>query len=228
MIALSGLNPAAYALGCPAAGRLDLVSLLRMIARPADTAPKARPAAEAREELEDIGRSQQGDSQAYARIVQRHQDHIARILWRFTRDTQVHEELVQDVFVDAYLSLPTYRGQAPLEHWLARIATRVGYRFWKQSKRPEAQALTVEDWDRLASAEKSTDQQKTADLVHRLLAMLDPADRLVLTLRYLDGCSIDQTADRTGWSRPLVKVRSWRARKKLKALIELGGLETEL
>ncbi len=57
-----------------------------------------------------------GDGQAYARQVKRYQERVASRMWRFTRDTVHHQELVQDVFVEAFLSLKTYKGRAPLEH----------------------------------------------------------------------------------------------------------------
>lgn len=220
-----GLKAAILAGGC----RLDADELLCRLARFIDGPPAGRAAG--REEaasMEDIDRSRGGDSQAYERIIRRHQEHIAKILWRFTRDPATHEELVQDVFVEAWLSLAAYRGEAPLEHWLARIATRVGYRFWKRSKSPAAQALRLEDWDKLAgAADAKTDPKETAELVHRLLSMLPARDRLVLMLRYIEGCSVEETADRTGWSRALVKVQTWRARSKLKSLIEAKGMEVQ-
>src|SRR5512146_2070442 len=79
-------------------------------------------------DVDDIRLARQGDSDAYRRLVERHQNQVARILWRFSRDRLVHEELVQDVFVEAYMSLGGYNGKAPFDHWLACIATRVGYR----------------------------------------------------------------------------------------------------
>jgi DNA-directed RNA polymerase specialized sigma24 family protein len=86
-------------------------------------------------ELEDVRLSRRGDSDAYTRLIKQHQPYVSRILWRFSRDRLVHEELVQDVFVEAYLSLGSYRQKAPFGHWLSRIATRVGYRYWKQMAR---------------------------------------------------------------------------------------------
>ncbi len=86
-------------------------------------------------ELEDVRLSRRGDSDAYTRLIKQHQSHVSRILWRFSRDPLVHEELVQDVFVEAYLSLGSYREKAPFDHWLSRIATRIGYRYWKQIAR---------------------------------------------------------------------------------------------
>jgi RNA polymerase sigma-70 factor (ECF subfamily) len=173
-------------------------------------------------ELEDVRRSRNGDSDAYRRLIERHQDHVGHIMWRFSRDTRVHEELVQDVFVEAYLSLRTYRAMAPFANWLARIATRVGYRYWKQRERlHETETFSLEQWDQAVdSTQQASDAFGAGELLHKLLAQLPPRDRLVLTLRYLDQCSVEETAGRTGWTKAMVKVQTLRARKKLKKLFE--------
>lgn len=187
----------------------------------------ARPPRSA--DLEDIEKTREGDPDAYQRLVERFQDHVARILWRFTRDRAIHEELVQDVFVEAYLSLNTYRGHAPFDHWLARIATRVGYRFWKEkAKRKEAQTFSLAEWDQVVDdddAIRNIEADQAADLLHGLLEQLPPRDRLVLMLRYLEGCDVAETARRTGWTKTMVKVQALRARDKLKKLIERSGME---
>jgi RNA polymerase sigma-70 factor (ECF subfamily) len=178
-------------------------------------------------ELEDIRRSRQGDSDAYRRLIERHQEHVSGILWRFSRDRLVHEELVQDVFVETYLSLASYRAKAPFAHWLSRIATRVGYRYWKQTaRRRERESFTLDEWDQMPDepAER-IDPSEAASLVHRLLAQLRPRDRLVLTLRYLEGCDVAETAHRTGWTKSMVKVQTLRAMKKLEKLVGPAGEE---
>jgi RNA polymerase sigma-70 factor (ECF subfamily) len=170
--------------------------------------------------VEDVRRSLQGDPEAYRRLIERHQEHIGRVLWRFSRDRRVHEELVQDVFVEAYLSLSQYHGKGPFVHWLSRIATRVGYRYWKQvDRQKKRENFTLEEWDQLPgdSVEKM-DVIQAAALVHRLLGQLPPRDRLVLTLRYLEECDVAETAQRTGWTKSMVKVQTWRAKKKLEKL----------
>jgi RNA polymerase sigma-70 factor (ECF subfamily) len=181
-------------------------------------------------DIEDIRLARQGDSDAYRRLVERHQDHVARILWRFSRDRLVHEELVQDVFVEAYLSLNGYRGKAPFGHWLARIATRVGYRYWKEKARQKAvEPFSIEEWDGVADDDErleKIDPERAAGILHQVLAQLPPRDRLVLVLRYLEGCDVAETARRTGWTRAMVKVQALRARSKLKRLLERR--ETEL
>jgi len=178
-------------------------------------------------ELEDVRRSRQGDSDAYRRLIEQHQEHVSRILWRFSRDRLAHEELVQDVFVEAYLSLRSYSGKAPFGHWLSRIASRVGYRYWKQAaRRRKVERFTLEQWDQVPDeSPEQMDPSQAAALVHCLLAQLRPRDRLVLTLRYLEGCDVAETARRTGWTKGMVKVQTRRARKKLEKLVTRAGRE---
>jgi RNA polymerase sigma-70 factor (ECF subfamily) len=172
-------------------------------------------------DIEDVWASRRGDSDAYKRLIERHQQHIGKIMWRFSRDPLIHEELVEDVFVEAYMSIGTYREKAPFENWLARIATRVGYRYWKQQARQKKfERFSLQDWDRLAREEtEEIDPTKAAATLHNLLAQLPPRDRLVLTLRYLDGCDVAQAAHRTGWTKGMVKVQTNRAKKKLEKLL---------
>ncbi len=171
-------------------------------------------------DLADVHQSRQGDPEAYRRLIEQHQEYIGQVLWRFSRDRRVHEELVQDVFVEAYLSLGRYRGKAPFVHWLSRIATRVGYRYWKQiDRQKKRESFTLEEWDQLpCDSPEKMDASQAAALVHRLLGQLPPRDRLVLTLRYLEECDVAETAQRTGWTKSMVKVQTWRARKKLEQL----------
>jgi RNA polymerase sigma-70 factor (ECF subfamily) len=137
--------------------------------------------------------------------------------------------LVQDVFVEAYLSLRGYNGKAPLAHWLARIATRVGYRYWKEkARRREVEPLDVEKWDEAVGdghAAAALEPDDAGALLHQILAQMSPRDRLVLTLRYLDQCDVVETARRTGWTKTMVKVQTMRARNRLRKLIEQSGME---
>ena len=170
----------------------------------------------------DIEATLAGHGEAYARIVRRYQNDIARRMWRFTRDRRELEELVQDVFVEAYTSLASYRGTGPFDHWLSRLATRVGYRLWKRRRRAE-KTVAIQDWDApdpSRTQEAQLEAAEAAERLHRVLGQLAPRDRLVLTLMYLEEMSVAEIADHTGWSRTMVKVQAHRARKKLRALME--------
>jgi RNA polymerase sigma-70 factor (ECF subfamily) len=173
-------------------------------------------------DLVDVRAAGQGDGEAYARLIARHQQQIAARMRTFARQKSEIEELTQDVFVEAYLSLRGYRGQAPFAHWLQRIATRVGYRYWKRLARDRRRVAEhlEEHQDAARAAVDTGDAAAAGELVHRLLARLPPRDRLVLTLMYLEGHSVAEAAALSGWSAPMVKVQAFRARKKLKRLLE--------
>jgi len=170
----------------------------------------------------DIRASLAGDGEAYARLVARHQADIAAMMWRFTRNRGECESLVHEVFVEAYLSLRSYRSRSPWRHWLRRIATRTGYRYWKsQARRRREEALPPETWDQLAeSPSGDVDAKAAAEIVHAVLAKMAPRDRLVLTLMYLEQCSVPEIAHLCGWSQTMVKVQAYRARKRLRRLLE--------
>lgn len=171
----------------------------------------------------DVVAARNGDEDAYARLVRRYEKPITSLLWRFTRDPVQCEELVQQVFVDAYFSLKTYRGDAPLLHWLRRIATRTGYHFWRDKAREPAETA-LPDSDILEQIEADQDDDidptEAGTVLHALLARLPADDRLVLTLMYFEECGTQEVAERMGWSRAKVKTQALRARRKIKEIAE--------
>lgn len=168
--------------------------------------------------LADVKAALAGDGAAYTRIIEQYQNTLARRMTRFSHDAAVIEELVHDVFVEAYFSLSKYRAEAPLEHWLQRIATRVGYRYWKRRERER-----VVPFDELKHDQASRSEfEATADndeQISTALEQLPPRDRLVLTLLYLEERSVAEAAELVGWSQTMVKVQAYRARKKFQKLL---------
>lgn len=163
-----------------------------------------------------------GDDRSFAKLVERYERTVTGVLWHFTRDPIVLEELVQDTFVEAYFSLRRFRKNAPFFPWLRTIATRVGYQKWRQQRRDvRRRALLDGQGAATPCLSQSTFQapSDTAAYVYQVLERLAPKDRLVLTLQYFEGCSTQEIADRVGWSLTLVKVRAFRARKRLRALL---------
>ena len=202
-------------------GLLRLYSLAMATATPKDS---ARTDADAR----DVACAQGGDRDAFASLVARHQDTISRQMWRFTRDVREHEELVQDVFVNAYLSLEGFRGDGPFLHWLRKIAVRTGYALWRREKRRRGERqLDPELAGRLRAEAADAEPSEAAELVHGILAQLPRRDRAVLTLLFLDECRVAETAELLGWSRGMVKVQAWRARKKMAKLFRAAGITDE-
>jgi RNA polymerase sigma-70 factor (ECF subfamily) len=175
----------------------------------------------------DIDATLAGEESAYARLVRRYEGRVTQLMWRFSRDTALCEELVQEVFVEAYFSLKSYRGEAPFFHWLRKIGTRAGYRFWKRREKDKGR-LSLQDLDRIETKGDSLDPAEAGRILDSLLARLPHAERLVLTLMYFEDCGTEEIARRMGWSRPMVKMRAYRARKKINESAERENLLEDL
>lgn len=183
-----------------------------------DSQDKAEPATD----TDDVLLAVNGDHDAFGRIIDKYQRTITDQMRRFSRQPAVLEELVHDVFVEAFTSLHTYRSHAPFLHWLRKIAVRRGYRFWKTNAREKSTVSLIEIRDRLDNLTSGDTSSETGagDVLGDLLDRLSPRDRLVLTLLYWDDCSVAEAANLAGWTQVMVKVQAHRARKRLKKLIE--------
>ncbi len=139
------------------------------------------------------------------------------------------EDLTQTVFMKIFANLDQYAGQAPLEHWVSRIAVNTCIKALRAEKiRPEIrwadlgedEAQTL-DWLASSNEDLHPDRSLSSrDLVEKLLAGLKPKDRLVITLMNLEGRSIEEVNQITGWSHAVIKVRAFRARAKLRKSLE--------
>jgi RNA polymerase sigma-70 factor (ECF subfamily) len=144
----------------------------------------------------------------------------------FAREPRVVEELSQEVFVEAYFSLRNYRGDGEFAAWLNRIATRVGYQYWRQRKRRSRETVYGKDWWQAIAKqpEERLDPARAAELVRVLLDQLPPRDRLVLLLLHVENRSIAEAARLAGWSQTMIRVQAFRARAKLRALLAKAGV----
>ncbi len=173
------------------------------------------------DDLRLIQEIQVGNRDAFSLIVQKYQSTIAFQMWKFSKNSLETEELVHDVFVEAYLSLKNFRSQSPFLHWLRKIAVRVGYKHLKSLNRNQVQKekLTEHFKNKPFNSDR-VDDVEASDLLKKCLALLPPKDRLVLTLIYWENCNIKEAAELTGWSQILVRVQASRARKKLSHLLK--------
>jgi len=180
----------------------------------------------------DLARqAQAGDESAFAEIVRRYSPRVFSVASRFFRQRSLVEEAAQEIFLKAYTQLGSFEGRGSLEGWLTRIATNTCLNMVRSSKRrPE---LTVSDltddeegWLNQQSAGYGREQASVenslvaADLADRLLAVLPPEDQQALLMIDGEDASIKEVAEATGWSESKVKVRAFRARKKLREAME--------
>ena len=147
------------------------------------------------------------------------------------------EDAAQEAFLKAYTQLSSYEGRGSLEGWLTRItANQCINKLRSTKRRPESSVSELTDhegpWlenqlagvsmERHLSGESGRD---AADLAEKVLSELPADDRLVLMSIDGENLPVKDVAAMTGWSESKVKVRAFRARRRMRKAIEklLGG-----
>ena len=170
-----------------------------------------------------------GNSASFEPLVVRYSPRLFGTARRYARRESEVEDIVQEIWAKAFHKLQSWRGDAPFEHWLMRLAVHTCYDFLRDHKRNREDNLSDmvqeqdEDWlERFASepGNDPNDSLAAKQLVDKLLAQLSPASRLVITLLEIEERSVKEIAALTGWSVPLVKVRAFRARAEMRKCLK--------
>jgi len=173
-----------------------------------------------------LERARQGDNSAVRELLHALYPLMLKLVRAHLPRRTSEEDLCQMIAIKIVSNLGQYRGSVPIEHWVSRIAINTCLNAVKAEKsRPELRwADLSEDQVNLLNALTATsdDVQPAAarELVDRLLLELNPQDRLVISLLHLEGRTIAEIRQITGWSAPLVKVRAFRARRKLRVAFD--------
>ncbi len=163
-----------------------------------------------------------GDDEAFALLITRYKGRIFRLASRFARDNDELEDICQESFIKAYENLENFRHAAPFEHWITKITVRSCH----DALRARRHEKLSQTWDELSlelqdKAESMRSEARQArEFLKWAMGFLTPDERLVLTLLELEGMTIRETAEMTGWSETNVKVRGFRARQSLKKILE--------
>lgn len=169
-----------------------------------------------------------GDSASFEPLIRKYQPRVFATARRYARRESEVEDIVQEVFIKAFQKLNSFRGDAPFEHWLMRLAVRTCYDFLRGHQRNREAAFSEltepeADWlDRFVIDSGSAEENAEAarQLVDRILSRLSPAARMVITLLEIEGRPVKEIAEVTGWSVPLVKVRAFRARAEMRKILK--------
>ncbi len=195
-----------------------------------ESLPRNMMAQSFRADDELVRRVVAGETECFEDLMLRHQNHVRRIVGNHVPHDRA-AEVAQEIFVKAYTGLGTYRFEEPFPHWLATIAVRSCYDFWRTQQAADVpvSALTADHhrWiDRVMAARSDENfaeqgrRQEASEVLQWALARLSPENRLVVTLVHLDGHSIREAAALLGWSVVNVKVRAHRARQALRNILE--------
>ena len=172
------------------------------------------------------------DEEAARALVERLYPQVIYIVRGHLPKRAAEQDLAQEIFVKLFARLPDYQPQpaVPFEHWVSRLAVRTCLDALRAEKRrpelrwadlPKEQAAWMEYMLADDCAPPDSDAASARELLGRLLSQLKPEDRLVITMLDLDQKSVTEISQLTGWSKALVKVRAFRARRKLRKVAEI-------
>ncbi len=180
-----------------------------------------------RTEAQMIAAVLKGDAASFEPLVAKYSPRVFATARRYARRESEVEDIAQEVWLKAFEKLGSFRGEAPFEHWLMRLAVRICYDFLRGHQRNREMAFSElsdseSDWleRQVTQSEPNSENADAArQLVARVLEQLSPAARLVITLLEIEERPVKEIAKLTGWSVPLVKVRAFRARAEMRKVL---------
>jgi len=176
-----------------------------------------------------LDRVRENDQSASRELVETLFPLVIRIVRSHLPRRVSEEDLAQDIFLKMFTRLEQYQGAVPFPHWVSRIAvTTCIDQLRAQKRRPEFRWADLSEneaevLDNVLTDERDTtpgDAMAARELVHKLLDQLKPDDRMVIQLLDLEQKTIAEISAQTGWNQTLVKVRAFRARRKLQKLFQ--------
>jgi RNA polymerase sigma factor (sigma-70 family) len=169
-------------------------------------------------DIQLIDRILAGDTAGYAVLVDRHKDMAYTIAYRIVGSREDAEEVVQDAFIKAFQALQGFRRTAKFATWLYRIVYNAAVSKQRQKKHA---MQPIDDDSRVMNL--ADDDDGDVEERHRMLEMalmkLPEEERVLLTLYYIEDSNVDDIHQIMGISKPNVKIRLFRARKKLHELM---------
>jgi RNA polymerase sigma-70 factor, ECF subfamily len=177
------------------------------------------------DERQLVRKAQKGDKAAFETLVQRHQHRVFAVARGILKRQEDVEDIAQQVFVKAYFSLKRFDQRAAFSTWLYKITVNECWDLLRKRKaRPliyesdfsEEQSRQYTATDREASrAPDTSDRMAMRERLENMLGQLDKRDRAMLVLKEVEGFSVEEIAESMGLNANTVKVRLFRARRRI-------------
>jgi RNA polymerase sigma-70 factor (ECF subfamily) len=166
-----------------------------------------------------IDRILKGDANAYTTLVERHKRMIYTFTLKMLKVPEDAEEVAHDAFVKAYQSLGSFKYQCKFSTWLYRIAFNESVSRLRKKKldlvsidEPRFSYLEASDTENILN---ELNEQERQAILRNAIDGLPDDERSLITLFYLQECSIKEIAEITAYSESNVKIKLFRARKRL-------------
>jgi len=165
-----------------------------------------------------------GKSNSFGYMVDRYKDKAYNLAFRICGSHEEAEEITQDSFLKAYRSLEGFKMKSSFATWLYRIVYNTAISHVRIRKK---EVLSLEDFPADATDfigtcenEEETEKENRRALLNYALQRINDEERGLVTLFYYEEMSTEEIADITGISKSNIKVKLFRARKKMLEIIE--------
>lgn len=178
--------------------------------------------------METIKAARSGDHRAFQRLVEQHADRVRRTVIGMLGEGPLAEDVAQEVFIRLFASLHKFRGGAQLSTYLHRVAINLSLDKIKQQKRRRRWQFSLGEYagsgsHEIADSGKQIQRLELKDGLANALSRLTPEFRAVVTLRLIQGYSVQETANMLEIPMGTVASRLARAQKKLKEILQAEG-----
>jgi len=183
-------------------------------------------------EFELIERARSGNDAAFNQVVQAYRKRILGTIARLIGRPEDVEDVGQDVFLRLYYSLDQLRTPEVFEPWLYRLTVNAAYDYLRrQRRRHESRMADLSEQrvlmaDAAAGEKRSTDderRQRVREFVESLLQSVSEEDRILLTLKEVEGLSLRELESVYHVNENALKVRLFRARQRVLRAFESSG-----
>src|SRR5207302_4534353 len=169
-------------------------------------------------ELLIIRRAIDGDESALRALWTRHAPHIDLVVRRLVGgDADLAADVAQEVWIQIFRALPSYRGDSQFSTWAHRIAVNRTLNALRRSKRLAALETSVEEDS--ASVEMDTERGFIAASIEAATSKLSPGARAVFVLHDVEGFTHEEIAQELGITSGGSKSQLFKARAKLRKLL---------
>lgn len=178
-----------------------------------------------------VAQAQSGDKDAFGVIFEQHHRFIYKFIYAMLGEHGLAEELTQETFLGAYKNLHSLRSEAALKTWLCSIAKNTVYKSFRSRKKEgkpsgeEVETLDLVDYKNPAPDEKILNKELNG-VISEALANLDEDKRAVFVLKEIQQLSYNEIAEITGDSIPKLKTDLFRAKIKMRTMLQ-SYLEVE-
>lgn len=175
-------------------------------------------------EPETIKKAQSGDEGAFNQIVLAYRKRILGTIYRLIGRSDDVEDVSQDVFVRLYYSLDQLREVEVFEPWLYRMTTNAAYDYLRKRRRSMNIRMADMSEEQVIAADAAESGRRNADereqievreLLDTLLGEVSEEDRILLTLKEVQGLSVRELAEVYDVNENALKVRLFRARQRV-------------